>query len=61
MSYRLAGVPRAIRSYNDQGSLTNNTVTESILFETIQDYTGQILTCATETQTSIKANLYTTS
>ena len=60
-TYRIDNVPRSVRTLDPHGQVTNNEVTDGILFESICDATGQTPIRAVETKRSTEANLFNTS
>ena len=60
-TYRIDNVPRSVTTLDLLGQVTNNIVTDGILFESIRDATGQTPIRAVETKRSTESNLFNTS
>ena len=60
-TYRIDNVPRSVTTLDPHGQVTNNIVTDGILFESIRDATGQTPIRAVETKRSTETNLFNTS
>ncbi|RAL58045.1 hypothetical protein DID88_009540 [Monilinia fructigena] len=56
-TYRLNYVPRNVTVFNDSFEMGSIPVTKEIIYEAIKEYSGQELTHAVQTQTSMAADL----